>query len=213
MKTEAHKKANKLYQEKSFEKAFELYAIAVKDDPKNPDIWSEKGICLFHLGQKKKALEHLNKAVELQPDYSYRYSSRAYIKDANGDIHSAIEDYKFAIKLDPEDAIAHNNLGLLEEKLGYVEASRKRFERADKLIKLENKLMDKIDELEGKPDPKNQKDEAPRKSEASQTNTREVKSSGKSSKSQVIKDVFIKKSTLKEFLRFIGNGFKIKPKD
>ena len=42
---------------------------------------------------------------------------------------------KKAIKLDPEDAVAYNNLGLLEEKLGYEEQAKRRFEIADALVK------------------------------------------------------------------------------
>jgi tetratricopeptide (TPR) repeat protein len=40
-----------------------------------------------------------------------------------GDIKGAIEDYEKTISLDPDDAIAYNNLGLLQEQLGYKEKS------------------------------------------------------------------------------------------
>ena len=45
----------------------------------------------------------------------------------------AIEDYEKAIELDPEDAVAFNNLGLVEEKLGRKEKAKDYFEKADSL--------------------------------------------------------------------------------
>ena len=45
----------------------------------------------------------------------------------------AIADYEKAIKLDPEDAVAFNNLGLVEEKLGRKEKAKDYFQKADSL--------------------------------------------------------------------------------
>jgi tetratricopeptide (TPR) repeat protein len=79
------------------------------------------------------ALADMDKAVEMEPKKSYRYSSRAYIKGSFGRTVEAIADYKIAIQLDPEDAIAHNNLGLLEEQLGYKDKAKLSFKNADQL--------------------------------------------------------------------------------
>ena len=49
--------------------------------------------------------------------------------------NEAISDYKKAIELDPEDAVAENNLGMLEEQLGYQSKAKNRFDRADELMK------------------------------------------------------------------------------
>jgi tetratricopeptide (TPR) repeat protein len=45
----------------------------------------------------------------------------------------AIADYEKAIELDPEDAIAYNNLGIVEEKLGRKEKAQQNFNKADAL--------------------------------------------------------------------------------
>src|SRR5690606_27237036 len=37
-------------------------------------------------------------------------------------------------ELDPEDAVSHNNKGLVEEKMGYQAKSKKSFEKADDLV-------------------------------------------------------------------------------
>lgn len=36
--------------------------------------------------------------------------------------------------MDPEDAVSYNNKGIVEEKLGYKERSKKSFDKADKLV-------------------------------------------------------------------------------
>ena len=88
----------------------------------------------FHLKQLMNALANMNKAQELEPRNPYRYSSRAYIKDAIGDLAGAIEDYKMH-ELDPQDAVAHNNLGMLEEKFGRKQKAEKHFKKADEISK------------------------------------------------------------------------------
>lgn len=80
----------------------------------------------------------LNQAADTQPDYSYRYSSRGWMKQASGDTHGAIEDYKKALELDPDDAVTWNNLGLLEEQLGYQEQAKERYRVSDELLGILN---------------------------------------------------------------------------
>ncbi len=103
--------------------------------PGSATIWSEYGVSFFHLGDKSKALECMNKAVELDAENSYRYSSRAYIRANMGDTGGAIEDYNTAVELDPNDEIAFNNLGLLQEKLGYQQEAQNSFRKSDELLK------------------------------------------------------------------------------
>lgn len=105
-----------------------------KNQSPDPDAMHDRAICHFHCEDKEEALEWLNQALSHQPDYSYRYSSRGWMKQALGDIHGAIEDYKRAVELDPDDAITWNNLGLLEEQLGYRQQAQERYEVSDELL-------------------------------------------------------------------------------
>ncbi|MCS7018311.1 MAG: tetratricopeptide repeat protein [Cytophagales bacterium] len=118
-----------------FELAMHYYEQALSIEPYNAHIISERGVVLFHQNRKEESLAAMNLAQELDPHNPYRYASRAFVKDALGDLHGAIEDYRRALELDPDDAIVLNNLGLLEEKLGYQEAAKKKFIRADELAK------------------------------------------------------------------------------
>ena len=100
------------------------------------DALHDRAVCHFHCGDKEEAIQLLDSAVNIQPDYSYRYASRGWMKQVNGDIHGAIDDCKKALELDPEDAITWNNLGLLEERLGYMEQAKDRFKVSDELMGL-----------------------------------------------------------------------------
>lgn len=117
------------------EKALEFIEKAVKQEPQNASIISERGVIKLHLKDKSGALADMDLAQQLEPQKAYRYASRAFVKERFGDTFGAIKDYKTAIQLDPEDAIAHNNLGLLEEKLGYTQQSWEHLQQADELIK------------------------------------------------------------------------------
>lgn len=118
--------------------ALEAWLAWWSDDVTDPDAMHDRAVCHFHCGEKEVALTWLNRAADAQPDYSYRYSSRGWMKQATGDTHGAIEDYKKALELDPEDAVTWNNLGLLEEQLGYQEQAKERYRVSDELLGILN---------------------------------------------------------------------------
>lgn len=184
------KKATDAYEGKDFEKAVYWYSRAISVRPDAADLHSERAVAYFHRNMLKESLADMNRAQELEPRKPYRYSSRAYIKDAMGDTAGAIEDYKIAVKLDPEDAVAHNNLGLLEEKLGHMAQAKAMFDLADALAKNESGSDDPADYM-----PKNIQREI------------EQEKNKKSVGSEVI-NVFRSKEGFKEFLSFIRNGLK-----
>lgn len=120
-----------LLKDGKFQEALKSFDHLIKLSPEDPDLWSYKGTALLNLKKNNEALKAFNLAVKFDPDYSYRYASRAFAKDASGDLEGAISDYRHALMLDPEDAIAHNNLGLLLEKQGNQSAAKKHFSNAD----------------------------------------------------------------------------------
>jgi len=150
--------------------------------------------------------------LEIQPKYSYRYACRGYALNFFGDIDAALLDYEKAVELDPDDAVAHNNLGLLLEQKGYKEQAKKRFERADKLSKQEDQLFSVMDDIEqGKVEEETQTAvEVPEEKPEREMVSPEVKREAQISAMQEFKKVFTSKEQFKEFMRFIKNGFRIK---
>ena len=136
--TQRRKKAESLYAEKQWAEAAQLFErlrseAAAQGQPEDGDLIHDHAVCIFQLGRTKEALQEFDRAVELQPDHPYRYASRAWIRAAMKDVDGAIEDYRKALDLDPDDAITLNNLGLLEEQYGMHKAAQERFRRADTL--------------------------------------------------------------------------------
>ena len=127
--------AESLLQAKSYPAAHDAFRALVVGgtEENNPNAVHDLAICCFHLKRMEEALSWLDRAVELQPDYGYRFASRAWMRAAAKQFEGARADYKRAIALDPEDAVSHNNLGLLEEQLGYQMQAQERFRVADEL--------------------------------------------------------------------------------
>jgi len=165
----------------------------------------------------------MNKAQELEPQNPYRYSSRAYIKDACGDLEGAIADYKKCIELDPQDAVAHNNLGMLEEKFGRKQKAEKHFAKADEISKDEKSPFfgkfnaageQVLSQEEAAKEVQNVIKEAHAKEEAEKKQAKEIKQQQqkkqeeKPSIGKVMLSVFKSKQEFKSFIQFIKNGFK-----
>jgi tetratricopeptide (TPR) repeat protein len=74
--------------------------------------WNEAAICHYLDGEYDKALACIDEALKLQKTAAY-HSNRGMINRIKGDLAAAGEDYKQALKLDPNSPIASNNLGWL----------------------------------------------------------------------------------------------------
>lgn len=215
-----HKKAQELMDEQKYEKALGYFNKALELSPNNPDILSHRGVLYLHLNQKRKCLDDLELSLNLDKEYAYRYASLAYAKEFFGDLDAAIELYEKAVELDPEDAVAHNNLGLLREKKGYQKQAQKDFEKADKLAEIQNDIFQKMEEVEGQEKQTETKKHNPLPKPGSlnipqgeKLQPKRLEPDPKISKKEVMTEVFTKKSTFKEFLDFVKNGFKLKEKN
>jgi len=142
MGNKAFENGEEKYKERDYEGAVIEFTMALEKDPGNPEILYQRAMAYFHLQKKSLALMDMDQAVEMQPNYSFRYSSRAFMRDSYGDVIGAIDDYKTAIELDPEDAISYNNVGILEDKMGRREVSQGYYNKADSLMNVStNKPM------------------------------------------------------------------------
>lgn len=204
-----HKLADEALKNGEVEKAILLYTKALKESPNDCNIISDRGVAYIHAKNKSKSLADFDSAIELQPDYGYRYAARAFAKNSFGDIDGAILDYEKAVELDPDDAVGHNNLGLLLEQKGYQKEADDRFKRADKLSEMEDGLLDVIDNLEEGATPHIEFEK--NKSEANTVEDKkdEEVEEKRTTKSE-FKKVFTSKAQFDEFMAFLKNGFRIK---
>ena len=198
-----HEQAELVLREGNISKAIELYTKALELNPNDPNIVSDRGVAYLHQENKELSLKDLDLAIELQPNYGYRYACRAFVYSHFKDYDKAITDYEKAVELDPDDAVAHNNLGMILEQKGYKDKADERFAMADKLSKMEDHLLDVVNDMDGK----SQKEEVVTIHQEIDPTEQRTKSL---SQYQEFKKVFTSKKQFKEFLHFIKNGFKIK---
>ena len=214
----AHKRGMELSKQGEHEASLTSFNQALENEPKNPDIYNDRGVTYFHLKRLPEALADMNKAVELQPDYGYRYSARGYVRDRMGDTEGAVADYQKAVELDPDDAIAQNNLGMLEEKLGYKQAAEKRFKEADRLAE-EQGLYNSANG-QGSAESGNAAESAigvkkvdgeesnlPPLPEIKPLNPRTEEEPAQN-RTSVMLDVFRRKEAFKDFMRFLRKGLR-----
>lgn len=203
----AHQQAVELMKQGKVEQGLTMFNEALSLSPNHTDILGDRGTFFMHLNRKSEALADMNRAVELQPDYAYRYASRAFVRDFFGDTEGAVQDYEIAVRLDPKDSVAMNNLGVLMEKMGYIQAAKRRYDDADRLLNNEPSMRQKMAELEqGEPEVHPEGIELKAQKQPAQP-------VHKPKKLEVIRAVFTKKSVCIEFIRFVRNGFKIKSND
>ncbi len=199
-----HEEAHALMQSGDIQGSIALYTKAMEQDPKDCNLISDRAVAYLHLNEKENCFKDFDLALSIQPNYGYRYASRAFAKNHFGDIDGAVKDYEKAVEMDPEDAVAQNNLGLLLEQKGYKNAASERFKRADKLSKEEDHLLELMDDLDEE------------KVEQIETDPKSVEVNPDLQRQKNIqtgrelKKVFTSKSQFKEFINFIKNGFKIK---
>jgi tetratricopeptide (TPR) repeat protein len=195
-----HEKAYQLLKNQSYPEALILFDNLVYLFPDEPNLYSDRGVLHIHLKNKSLALSDFDKAVELDSSYGYRYAARAYAKDFFGDTQAALNDYELAIQYDPEDAISINNLGLLQEKLGYQKKAKENFEKADHLAKMNeafNELMQEAPLIENS---------TVETSESSLED--DTKATKRSVGSEFLK-IFSSRKQFKDFLQFVRKGGKI----
>lgn len=186
-----------------------IWFSSTEKDNFDPNAFHDRAICKFHTGAIAEAIEDLNEAATLQPDYSYRFASRGWMKQAAGDTDAAIEDYKHAIEIDPEDTIAHNNLGLLEEAKGYKAQAQERFRVADELQEiLKQTEIDAEDKVEVAVDV--QVKEVVDSEVGANVPKKDTVSTPKNSLWGEMKSVFTDHESRKLWWKFIRNGFTLK---
>lgn len=171
-------------------RSLEDFNTILKSINDNASIISERAVTKFHLNDHTGALKDMDRAQELEPQNPYRYSSRAYIRATLKDLDGAIADYQKAIELDPSDAVALNNLGLLEEQRGRKETAKKHYKKSDELLGVTNeeKRIQRFQKT------------APTPLKEKQSNT---PSSLKNEFLSTLKNLFTKKEERKAFINFV----------
>ena len=92
--------------------------------------WLEKGNDSYLLGNKQKALECYQNAVQLNPNYDAAWSSLASVNIIIGNYHEAKECYQKSIQINPDSDVSWCMLGVTYDGLGNKQKAKECYQRA-----------------------------------------------------------------------------------
>lgn len=122
---EAKQAANQLFKDKHYEKAADVYSIAIELDDSNCVLYGNRAFAYIKLEQYGAAIADASRALELEPTYIKAYYRRADANMAMGKFKEAVKDFKSAAKVAPQDPDLRRKLTECEK-----EVKRLRFEAA-----------------------------------------------------------------------------------
>ncbi len=85
----------------------------LRQDPDNPDLLYNLGLCYVDLGQLDQGIELLSHCLELAPRHSHACVALAVAYQKKGDLAQAREHIIHALAIDPKNPVALKNMGAI----------------------------------------------------------------------------------------------------
>jgi Ca-activated chloride channel family protein len=192
--------ALKQYQKGRYEAAYREYQRALKNKPADPRLHYNAGSAAYQAKNYDKALEHLNSAL-LTPDLQLQ--ERAYYNLGNTEYRlgeeasdpakkqeawqDSIQRYDSALKLNPQDTEARENMEVVKKKLEELKKQQQQQQNKDENKDQKDKDKDKQDQ-QNKKDQQDQKDQNSKDKNEQQKQDQEKQKQEQQKKDQEEKD-------------------------
>jgi tetratricopeptide (TPR) repeat protein len=118
--------------------ALDSYNKAINQNPKEADLYVNRGIALDELGQHKAAIADYTKALDLKPDQILAYYNRANAHQQLKENDQAIADYTKIITLDPKYPYAYANRGVTYFGMGKEKEAITDLQKAAEIFESKN---------------------------------------------------------------------------
>src|SRR6476646_4202729 len=90
--------------------AEQIYRQILAVAPDHPDVLHLLGLIDFQLGNHQSAVEHIQRAIELNGNEAGFHGNLGNVFKAQGDLDRAIASYRRAVELNADYAVAYYNL-------------------------------------------------------------------------------------------------------
>ncbi len=115
---------------KEYDRAARAFREVLRDEPRNPRVWSYLGMAEAHLGRAAEAEANLARALELSPTNAQAWFHLGVARALREDWNDAASAYRRAVAFAPSDLVAWHRLGVALAESGEGEAATAAFERA-----------------------------------------------------------------------------------
>eukprot|EP00331_Platyophrya_macrostoma_P030711 CAMPEP_0176453916 /NCGR_PEP_ID=MMETSP0127-20121128/29553_1 /TAXON_ID=938130 /ORGANISM="Platyophrya macrostoma, Strain WH" /LENGTH=586 /DNA_ID=CAMNT_0017842927 /DNA_START=12 /DNA_END=1772 /DNA_ORIENTATION=+ len=123
---EAKNEGNEAYKKRNFEEALRHYDRAIELDPTEYLIYNNKAAAYLELKQPQKAMEQVDKALEVYQEQKADFVKLAKLLHRKANIYVALEDY--------DNAIEYYKKSLLEDSNPKVKDDLKKAEKEKKIV-------------------------------------------------------------------------------
>ncbi|KAF7139527.1 hypothetical protein RHSIM_Rhsim07G0103800 [Rhododendron simsii] len=100
---EEREKGNEYFKEQKYPEAVRHYTEALRRNPKDPKVYSNRAACYTKLTALPEALKDAEKCIELDPKFAKGYSRKAAVQFFMKEYDKAMETYQEGLKHDPRN--------------------------------------------------------------------------------------------------------------
>ncbi len=118
-----------------FARAIDLTRAALRESPRNPQLWTFQGIAQAGRGDNPAALDSFNHALKIDPNSLGALAGAAQSAYATDNRAEAIPHLNHLLRLRPGEPTAHAMLAVLEYRAGNCAGAIEHFEKAGELIR------------------------------------------------------------------------------
>lgn len=120
-------------EKENYEEAIALFSKALEIDPYFADIYYQRGLAYFNLGQTYNAIANFDQAINLDSKHQQAYYSRALAKVSLKNLLGSFNDINKSISLNLNYAPAYELKGSIHLKKGEISSAIASFEKAANL--------------------------------------------------------------------------------
>ncbi|KAG9452421.1 hypothetical protein H6P81_005325 [Aristolochia fimbriata] len=100
---EEREKGNEYFKQQKYPEAVKHYTEALRRNPKDPRVYSNRAACYTKLGALPEGLKDAEKCIELDPTFSKGYTRKGAVQFFMKEYDKALETYQEGLKLDPNN--------------------------------------------------------------------------------------------------------------